>query len=79
MELVLEIFLFLLGLYFFLGIIFSIPFILYGIGIVDHDAKKMSVGTRFILWPGTIVFWLLLLFKWIEKRNHDDTQTQKKA
>ncbi|MEM9447344.1 MAG: hypothetical protein AAGA75_02275 [Cyanobacteria bacterium P01_E01_bin.6] len=45
--------------YLFAGLVFSIPFILFGIQRVDPDAKGWRIGFRLVILPGLCVFWPL--------------------
>lgn len=45
--------------YVFAGLVFSVPFILFGIHRVDPDAKGWNIGFRLIILPGLCVFWPL--------------------
>lgn len=53
------------GVYLLCGLLFTIPFLLKGICIVDETAKGSSWGFKLIIVPGVIVFWPLLLKKWL--------------
>jgi len=47
-----------------------IAFIVKGVDVVDEGAHGSSLGFRIIIIPGVIVFWIVLLRKWIKiKRN----------
>lgn len=61
-------------IYLALGFIFAIPFIIKGVSTIDDGAKGSSIGFRIIILPGVIVFWPLLLKKWIKAKplNHDE-------
>ncbi len=61
--------------YIALGLLFAIPFITKGVSTIDDGAKGSSIGFRIIIIPGVIVFWPLLLRKWIKVKpvNHDKT------
>ena len=60
-EMILLIFL----VYLLSGLLFAIPFVLKGASKVDEAAKGATWGFRVIIIPGTMVFWPLLLKKWI--------------
>ena len=49
------------------GLLFAIPFVLKGVSQIDEGAVGSKWGFRLIIIPGTIVFWPLLLKKWIKK------------
>lgn len=52
--------------YLFCGLLFAIPFVIKGVSKIDESAHGGSVGFRIIIVPGTIVFWPVLLKKWIK-------------
>ena len=64
-----EIFLDLVSVYLVLGLIFAVLFITKGLGSVDEGAKGSGIGFRIILIPGTVVFWPILLKKWIQSKR----------
>lgn len=45
--------------YVFAGLVFSVPFVLFGIHRVDPDAKGWNLGFRLIIVPGLCIFWPL--------------------
>jgi hypothetical protein len=47
------------------GILFSVPFITRGVTRIDEGAAGSGFGFRLIIIPGVIVFWPLLLKKWM--------------
>lgn len=47
------------------GILFSVFFLARGLKVVDEGAHGSSIGFRIIIIPGIIVFWPMLLRKWI--------------
>lgn len=53
------------GLYLLSGLFFSIAFVWKGVSRIDESAKDSSWGFRLIIIPGTIIFWPLLLRKWM--------------
>jgi hypothetical protein len=54
------------ALYLCFGFVFALVFILKGLRVVDVGAHDSSVGFKIIIIPGTMVFWPVLLKKWIE-------------
>lgn len=56
----------LIGLYLVAGLVFAIPFLLKGVTVIDEGAIGSKWSFRLIILPGTIVFWPLLLRKWIK-------------
>ena len=58
--------------YLVVGLLFSIPFVTKGVTMIDSDgAKGTKWGFRVIIIPGTIVFWPILLKKWINAKKND--------
>jgi hypothetical protein len=53
------------GVYLFAGLVFAIPFITRGVSKIDEGASNARWGFRLIIVPGTIVFWPVLLKKWM--------------
>jgi hypothetical protein len=53
------------GVYLAIGFVFMIPFIIRGANKIDEGAHGGSVGFRIIIIPGVIIFWPLLLRKWL--------------
>ena len=66
MEFVARFVLTLLGLYLFLGFLFTPFFILLGLNKIDEDVRGSSFWFRMIIIPGCLVFWPLLLRKWVK-------------
>jgi hypothetical protein len=60
-------------IYLLLGLLFVIPFLIKGITKVDEGAHGGSVGFKIIIIPGVIVFWPVLLNKWM-KANATEAQ-----
>ncbi len=54
-----------LVVYLAIGILFAIPFVIKGVHKVDEGAHGAGIGFRIIIIPGTMVFWPLLLKKWL--------------
>lgn len=62
------------------GLLFAIPFVIKGVTQIDESAICSKWGFRLIIIPGVIVFWPVLLMKWmripaastnIENLKHD--------
>ena len=49
---------------------------LRGVRKVDEGAHGGTIGFKIIIIPGVIVFWPMLLNKWIKKLKHGDTKAQ---
>jgi hypothetical protein len=59
----------LLGLYLLCGFLFAMVFIFKGINKVDEGAHGSSAGFKIIIIPGIMVFWPVLMKKWIRASN----------
>ncbi len=59
--------------YLIAGLVFAVPFVIKGVVKIDEGAQGSGWGFRLIIIPGTIIFWPLLLKKWmlIKKQGHD--------
>lgn len=73
---IIEIILMLLLLYLLAGIVFAIAFVIQGAQVIDEGAKGGSIGFRIMIFPGSIIFWPILLQKWkkaiqTQNQNHD--------
>ena len=64
------------AVYLLVGVLFVIPFLMKGLNKIDGGAHGSTIGFKIIIIPGVIVFWPVLLSKWIkENGNHKDTKT----
>ncbi len=50
------------------GIVFAIPFVIKGANKIDEGTHGATWGFRVIILPASIVFWPLLLKKWIRAK-----------
>jgi hypothetical protein len=48
------------------GAVFALFFLIAGVSRIDESARGASVWFRFIIFPGVVAFWPLLLYKWIK-------------
>jgi hypothetical protein len=58
-------FLILMGAYFASGLLMAIPFVWVGVNKVDPHAAHGSWGFRLLIISGTMIFWPLLLRRWV--------------
>ena len=73
-----EILLIIAAVYLLMGVLFVIPFLIKGLNKVDEGAHGSTFGFKIIIIPGVIVFWPVLLTKWMkENGNHGDTKAQR--
>ena len=61
-----EVILIIVLIYLVLGVLFVIPFLVKGITKVDEGAHGGTIGFKIIIIPGVIVFWPVLLNKWMK-------------
>jgi len=61
-----------------LGVLFVIPFLIRGITKVDAAAHGSTTGFKLIIIPGVIVFWPVLLSKWINA-NRNSRQAHRES
>ena len=54
------------GIYLLCGLIFSVPFVLVGVGKIDPHAAHGTWGFRLLIIPGTILLWPLLARRWLK-------------
>jgi hypothetical protein len=54
------------AVYLVAGLVFAIPFVIKGVDKIDEGALGSGWGFRIIIIPGTMVFWPLLLKKWMQ-------------
>lgn len=53
-------------MYILAGFLFAIFFVIKGVTKIDEGANGSGWGFRIIIIPGTIIFWPVLLRKWIK-------------
>ncbi len=57
-------------IYLLCGLIFALVFVLKGAYKIDEGAKDSTIGFKIIIIPGSMVFWPLLLNKWMKVKNN---------
>lgn len=63
--------LFVVAFYLFSGFLFSVWFIFLGVDRIDPAARGSSVGFRFLILPGAVVIWPLLLIRCLQVRKKE--------
>lgn len=63
---ILSIILIAIAVYLFAGIVFTIFFQAKGLSKIDEGVHGSSWGFRIIIIPGCILFWMVLLKKWMK-------------
>ncbi|WP_350292945.1 hypothetical protein [uncultured Croceitalea sp.] len=71
MELIINVFLIVLGLYFGLGLIFGLYFVFIGGTKLDSFLKDSKKIVRLLLFPGVIATWPFLLRKLLNTEQDD--------
>jgi hypothetical protein len=56
------------GGYALVGVLFAVPFVWRGAGVVEPVAREGTLGFRFLILPGAITLWPYLLFRWLRAR-----------
>ena len=64
-----EVVLIIVLIYLLLGVLFVVPFLVKGLTKVDESAHAGTIGFKMIIIPGVIVFWPVLLRKWMKTKN----------
>ena len=54
-----------ISVYLACGLVFAMAFVVKGVQRVDAGARGAGIGFRVIIIPGTMVFWPVLLKKWL--------------
>lgn len=62
------------AIYLAIGFLFAIPFVIKGVHEVDEAAHGGSIGFRIIIIPGTMVFWPLLLKRWMKAAKNKTSE-----
>lgn len=71
---IIEIIILTIGLYLLCGFLFAVPFVIRGVKVIDEGAEGTKWGFRLVIVPGSIIFWPLLLNKWLKslKKKQND-------
>lgn len=59
-----------------IGLLFGVPFVLVGVKHIDASAQHAAKGFKWIILPGVILLWPLLLVRWMK---HSLPPTEKTA
>jgi len=63
-ETLAKLFVYALGIYTGLGLIFSVLFVWIGVQRLDSEAQGSGVGFRLLILPGVTAFWPMFLLRW---------------
>ncbi len=58
-----------IGMYLMCGLVFSLAFISRGLKILDEGSHGAGIGFKLIIIPGCMVFWPVLLKKWMNAKK----------
>lgn len=58
-----------IAVYLAAGLVFAVPFVIKGVAKIDEGAVGSKWGFRLIIIPGVIVFWPVLLKKWMKNKR----------
>ena len=61
-------------IYLICGFVFALAFVFKGAQAIDEGASDSTIGFKIIIIPASMVFWPLLLIKWIrvfKNQSHD--------
>jgi hypothetical protein len=68
-EAIAILFVYSLYVYTALGVGFALAFVTVVVKRIDSQAIGSSVGFRFLIFPGSVAFWPLLLRRWISGKE----------
>jgi len=63
-ETLAKIFVYALGIYAGLGLIFAVLFVWVGVQRLDPEAQGSGIGFRLLILPGVAAFWPMFLQRW---------------
>ena len=69
MEIIINVFLGILGVYFAIGLLFGLYFIFKGATKIDPLMHDTKMKVRFLLFPGVIATWPFLIAKLIKSKT----------
>lgn len=65
-ETLAKIFVYALGIYAGLGLIFAVLFVWIGVQRLDSEAQGSGIGFRLLILPGVAAFWPMFLRRWAQ-------------
>ena len=66
-ETLAKIFVYALGIYAGLGLIFAVLFVWIGVQSLDSEAQGSGIAFRLLILPGVAAFWPMLLRRWTRR------------
>ena len=61
LETLAKAFVYTLAAYAFLGLLFAVPFVWFGVQRLDSEAQGSGIGFRLLILPGVAAFWPMFL------------------
>lgn len=55
----------LIAIYAFIGLLFGLPFVTWGVSRIDPSAKGSGVGFRLMVLPGVMALWPIMARRWL--------------
>ena len=55
-------FVYALATYASLGLVFAVPFVWFGVQLLDSEAQGSGIGFRLLILPGVAAFWPMFLY-----------------
>jgi hypothetical protein len=55
--------------YALLGVVFALAFVTVGVKRIDSQANGSGTAFRLLIFPGSVIFWPLLLQRWIAGKS----------
>ena len=68
-EAIAILFVYALYAYMTFGVVFALAFVTVGVKRIDSQAIGSSVGFRFLIFPGSVAFWPLLVRRWVSGKE----------
>jgi len=70
MTTIIDIAMWIVGIYLLCGLLFAVPFVIKGVKVIDpNGAHGTRWGFRVIILPGTVIFWPVLIGKWVKAKR----------
>lgn len=65
MEILIGILLSAVAIYLVAGLVFAVPFVIFGVKKIDHGAVEGTWGFKLLIIPGVVAFWPMLAKRWV--------------
>ena len=54
-------------LYGLAGLVFAVPFVIWGVDRIDPAARRSRLGFRLLILPGVVALWPVLARRWLRR------------